>query len=81
MEVGGLVEAQFKFWWHLRSSFGGIVRSSFGGIYASFGGFLRTSLVVIVCVFGGGISPTTDTRTTPRSTSGGHVMQAWWSFG
>ena len=34
------MEAQFKFWWHLRSSFGGIkfwwhLRSSFGGIVRS----------------------------------------------
>ena len=70
-----------------------LVASSFGGIYGqvlvalygqvwwhlrSFGGFLWTSLVVSVCVCG--ISSTTDTRTTPRSTSGGHVMQAWWSM-
>ena len=70
MEVGGLVEAHFKF--------GGVLRSSFGGIGHSTDKFGGHSGVCVQC---GGVSPTTDTRTTPRSASGGHVMQVWWSFG
>ena len=41
-KFGGLVEAQFKFWWHLRSSFGGI---KFWWHTIKFGGIVRSSLV------------------------------------
>ena len=62
------MEAHFKF--------GGVLRSSFGGIGHSTDKFGGHSGVCVQC---GGVSPTTDTRTTPRSASGGHFMQVWWS--
>ena len=67
----------FQVWWPA-DKFGGVLRTSLVALV-----ILRTSLVVnqwCVCKFGG-VSPATDTRTTPRSASGGHVMQVWWSFG
>ena len=73
--VGGLVEAHFKFG-GLRTSLV-VLRSSFGGIGHSTDKFGGHSGVCVQC---GGVSPATDTRTTPRSASGGH-MQVWWSFG
>ena len=73
MEVGGLVEAHFKFGGVYGQVLVAFLRTSFGGI-------LRTRLVVIVCVCAvWWCQSTTDTRTTPRSTSGGHFMQVWWS--
>ena len=67
---GGLVAAQVQVWWSA-DKFGGIGHST-----DKIGGHS------VVCVqVWWSFSPATDTRTTPRSASGGHVMQVWWSFG
>ena len=63
------MEAHFKFG-GLRTSLV-VLRSSFGGIGHSTDKFGGHSGVCVQC---GCVSPATDTRTTPRSASGGHMQ-------